>query len=130
MGLYYQIGKFAFETGSPNDMIVNPVVIAAPGFAKQYAVVFEAVFVQPALCNVAVFFRSAGEKENNMAFVKPFVQHRHGIGVRQHRFHPFRFFIGYIIADRAVDIDQKVAHVFGQYRTDALPFLIKNFPKA
>lgn len=120
MGLDDQIGEFSLETGSPYNMVVDPVVIAAPGFAEQNAVVFETVFFQPDFRDLAVRFGPAGEKINDVAFVVPFVQHGQCIGVWQYREHALGFFIRHVVTNRAVDVDQKVADILRQYRADTL----------
>ena len=46
---FYQFGKLTKETGSPHRAVVNPVVVATTGFAKDDALPFEVFFMQPLL---------------------------------------------------------------------------------
>ena len=100
-----EVGEFTFKAGSLDDMVVDPMVIAAAGFAEEDAVVFEAVAVQPGLCDLAMGFGAAGKKIDHVAFGVPLVQHRQGIGIGKHGEHAFGFFVRHVVADSAVDID-------------------------
>lgn len=109
-------------------MVVNPVVIAAAGFAEEDAVIFEAVFVEPGFGDLAVRFGAAGEKIHDMPFIVPTVEHCQCVGVGKYGSHAFGFFIGHIVADGTVDIDQEVPDVGGQHGADAFAFFVERFP--
>lgn len=81
LGFNHQVGEFAFKTGGPYNVVVDPVVIAAARLAKKNAVVLKAVFEQPCFGYLPVRFGAAGEKVDNMPFIVPFVEHGNGIGV-------------------------------------------------
>jgi len=55
-------------------MIVDPMVIAAPGLPENDSMVFKAMAVEPFFCDGAVLFRPGSEKGNDMAFVVPLIQ--------------------------------------------------------
>lgn len=123
----HQISEFAFKTCSTHDVVVDPVVIAAAWFAKNNAVVFKTVVGEPGFCNRAVFFGSAGEKENDMAFFVPAIECFEGIRVWIGGGHTFGFFIGHIVTNGAVDVDQVIFQVWQKFWTDALAVLIESF---
>lgn len=125
MGFDHQIREFAFEAGSANDVVVNPVVIATTGFSKQDTVVFKTVFVQPLFCDFAVRFGAAGEEINNVALIEPTVDHCQSIGVRQHGAHTLWFFVRHVVADGTININEKVFDVGRQYGADTLTFFVE-----
>lgn len=124
-GLDYQVCKPALVAGRPNDMVINPVVIPSTGFAKHDTVIFESVSVQPLLRDGSVYFCSAGEKVDDMAFIVPLIEFLECIRIWLHETHPFRFFIGHIIANGAVYINEVVFNMVGQDRACTLPIFIK-----
>lgn len=81
MVLNHQVRELTFKSCSLYNMVVDPVIIAAPGFSEYDAVVFKTMLRQPAFRNTSVGFRPAGEEEYNMAFIVPFIEHSQGIGV-------------------------------------------------
>lgn len=125
-----EVREFSFETGCFHDVVVNPVVIPAAGFPEQDTVVFEAVFVQPSLSNLAVRFGAGSEEGDDMAFLIPLVANFQGIGVRRHNGHTFRLFIGHIVADGPVNINEEILLVIGQEGADVLPFFIESLHQA
>jgi hypothetical protein len=120
-----EVGEFAFKTGGAHDVVVDPVVIAAPRFAEQDAVVFEIVEGQPFFGYFPVRFGATGKEKDDMTFVVPAVEHGQRIGIRQHGAHAFGFFIGHIVADGAVYVDEEIFDVLRQYGADAFAFFVK-----
>lgn len=76
------LGKFSFVTGGPDDVIVDPVVVAAPRLVEQQKVVFESPFFQPGLRNGFVLVRPGSEKRDDMSLFIPLVDHLDGIRIR------------------------------------------------
>lgn len=108
VGLDNQIGEFTFEAGSFDDVVIDPVVVTAAGFAEEAAMVFEAVSVEPFFGDGAVFFGARGKESNDMPFVVPFVDKIEGIRIGEAGAHSFRLLIGYVITDGTIDINQKI----------------------
>ena len=120
----HQVGELALETGGFDDVVIDPMVIAAPGLVHDHIVVFEPVFMQPFLSDLPVFFGPGSEKGDDVAFVIPFIDDLQCIGIGQDRQHAFGLFIGDVIAYRPVYVDHKILDPFGQERADFLPFFI------
>ena len=121
-----EIGKLALEPGGFHNVVVYPMVVATPWFAKQDTVVFKTVFFEPCLGDGAVFLRAGGEKGNDMAFLEPFVDDLEGIGIRRHDGHPLRLLIGHIVANRAVNIYEEVFLLFRQQGAYSFPFFVES----
>jgi len=73
--------------------------------------VFESLLFQPRFCHLAMFIGTACKKCNNVAFIVPFVDDLQGVRIYLRSQHPFRLFIGDIITNRSIDIDEKIFHV-------------------
>lgn len=129
MCFHHQVGEFAFETSGAHDVVVNPVIVAAAGFAEQDAVIFEAVFSEPVLGDFSMRFGAAGEEKNDVAFVVPAVEHRQSVGIWKHSAHAFGFFVGHIVADGAVYVDEKIFDVLGKHGTNALALFVESLLK-
>lgn len=111
----HQISEFAFKTGSANEVVVYPVVVAAAGFAHHHAVVLEAVLVEPRFGYFAVCFGARCKEKDDVAFIVPFVQNFEGIGKRFDQCHALRLFVRDILCDGAIDVDKVVFNPIGQY---------------
>lgn len=74
--LHYEVSELALEAGGPHNMVVNPMVVAAPWFAEDDAVVLESMLFEPSHGHVPVSFGAGGEKSDDMAFLVPFVHRR------------------------------------------------------
>lgn len=129
MCFHDQVGEFSLKPGSAHNVIVNPVIIAAAWFAKQNAVIFESVLVEPGFGDLAVGFCAAGEEIYDMSFVVPAIEHGERIGVGQDGSHTVGFFIGDIVANGAVNVYKKIPDFGGEYRADAFSFFIESFPE-
>ena len=63
-----------FKPGSFYQMIVDPMVIAAPGLTQQDAMVFETMFIEPCFGNGAMLFGAGWEKKSDdVPLIIPFI---------------------------------------------------------
>lgn len=120
-----EVREFSLKAGSLYDVVVNPMVIAAPWFAKQDAVVFEAVLVQPSFGNSTVLFSPGSKKGNDVSFLEPFVDDLQGIRVGRNDGHPLWFFVGHVVANGAINVNQEVFLLVRQQRADGFPFFVE-----
>jgi hypothetical protein len=60
--LPHQIRKPTLVAGGPHNVVVYPMVVAAPRLAHEQSVVIEAMTIQPRLCDFAMLFRTRCKK--------------------------------------------------------------------
>ena len=124
MRAHNEVGEFPLETRRFHDVVVNPVVIAAARLAEQDAVILETVLFKPVLRDFTMRLGAGSEEEDDVPVLEPFVDDFQRIGVRRHDAHALRFFIGHVVADGAVNINEKILLTGRQNGADGFPLFV------
>jgi hypothetical protein len=104
----YQFAEFAVKDRRSDVLIVNVMIIAAPGFAADQVMIFESVGFEPILGHLSLFFGPGSEKSDYVPKLIPAVDLFFGSRYLKSASHPFGFFVGYILANDAVDVDYEI----------------------
>ena len=72
------------------------------------------MLVQPRFCDLTMLFCPRREKRDDVPLVVPFVERLQGIRKWSASRHPLGLFVGHILGDGPIDVDQIVLDSLGQ----------------
>lgn len=114
----HHFGEFAVELCGAHNVVVNPVVVTSSRFCHEQTVIPKAFFFEPVFGDFPVVFCARSEERNNMPLFEPLIHDFQCVGKWLAGFHALGFFVGHVLGDGSVDIDEVVLDVTGQLRAE------------
>lgn len=126
-GHFHKVREATLVAGGFDQMVIDPMVVAASGFVHKQSVVLEAPALEPGFGDFPQILGSTRKKGDDMPFVVPSVAGFQGIGVMSAVFHALRLLVGNVFANGSIDVDQVIFDPFWEYRTGQSAIFILSF---